>query len=79
MKSKKELIVIQQARYDFDAACSDANKLALKIFQIDESGNSQRPDWVRSENCLKIKFITCETTLSMVSREYEYHFEAWIE
>lgn len=34
MKSKKELIVIQQARYDFDAACSDANKLALKIFKL---------------------------------------------
>ncbi len=61
----------------FDRACDAALSLAWAYFEIDADGHSRRvKDWKRSENSIKIEFITYQAQFGYLGTQHLYQFRA---
>ena len=76
---KVKTVRVTDSRPDFDRACLEASVLANTVFGITIDGHSDIVDFIRSTDCVCIKFLSYTHTASMVGREHIYKFEAWIE
>ena len=63
----------------FDKACVEAYSSAIGRFGINDSGNSDKIDFIRSTDSVVVKFDTLLISGNVGGMNHEYKFEAYIE
>jgi hypothetical protein len=74
---EKVAIDITRQEADFDRACDEALRQALRLFGVDANGYPRNVHNVdRSSATIVVEFLGCTLTASMMGREHLYRFEA---
>ncbi len=71
----RKFLQVERSESGFDKACDAARKLALVLFGIDEDGHSDRIEFIRTTDCVRVDFHNLEMYGANL---FVYTFEALV-